>query len=249
MVPMLYYTFNALGYPAAVTMHMAVATSAAVIIVTSPRSALGHHKKDAVDWSLVWPRPVLGKLFQNWGLWIGFGALMGSWVMAKFLSGEQLTLLFGLVAAVLALQFIMGRPDWGLASDVPGPPAAPLAGTVLGALCALMGIGFGSIGVTLMLLFGKTIHRAIGTAAAIGFFIGFPAAIGYIISGWGLEGLPPWSLGYVNLLGFGLMAVMTYICVPFGVKLAHDLNQARLRKFFGICLLLVAFNMVRKVVF
>ncbi|NNE58876.1 MAG: sulfite exporter TauE/SafE family protein, partial [Hellea sp.] len=93
----------------------------------------------------------------------------------------------------------------------------------------------------------KSIHRAIGTAAAIGFFIGLPATIGYIISGWSVPGRPPFSLGYVNLMGFALMAAATIICVPFGVRLAHRLSQDKLRIVFGVFLFLVAANMIREV--
>jgi len=242
MVPVLKYTFVALGYPETVTMHMAIATSTSVIIVTALRSAQGHHKKGAVDWSLVWPKNPA----KNWGLWIGLGALLAAAFLAPHLSGRQLTILFAAVMVPLALQFVFGRPGWKLAQDIPQGLAPSIGGLGLGGLCALMGIGFGSIGVTLMILCGRRIHQAIGTAAAIGFFIGAPATLGYIISGLGVEGRPPFSLGYVNLLGFALMAVMTFLCVPFGVKLAHRLSQNKLRIVFGLCLLAVALNMLRK---
>jgi len=245
MVPALYYVFTALGYPAEITMHLAVATSASVIIVTSIRSAHGHHKRGAVDWSLVWPKNPL----KSWGLWIGVGALLSAGFLADKLTGPQLTLLFGIIMSVLALQFIFGRPEWSLAEDVPIGIAPPLAGISLGGLCALMGIGFGSIGVTLMILYGRKIHQAIGTAAAIGVFIGFPATLGYVISGQGVIGRPPLSLGYVNVLGFAIMATATFLIVPLGVKTAHRLSQEKLRMVFGICLLLLALNMIRKVAF
>ncbi len=245
MVPVLYYTFGALGYSADVTMHLAVATSASVIVVTSLRSAYGHHQHGAVDWDLVWPK----NLLRSWGLWIGLGALIAAWFLAGLLSGAQLTLLFGAIMCLLALQFIFGRPDWRLASDIPRGVAPPLAGVSLGGLCALMGIGFGSIGVTLMLLCGRRIHQAIGTAAAIGFFIGLPAAVGYVFSGLHVDGRPPLSIGYVNVLGFAIMAAATVLCVPIGVRLAHKLSQEKLRMVFGICLLILALNMVRKSLF
>lgn len=243
MVPALLYVFKSLGYPDEVNMRMAIATSTSVIIVTAIRSAHGHHKRGAVDWSLVWPK----NLLKSWGLWIGFGAFLAATFVAEGLTSAQLTLLFGAVMAGLALQFIFGRPGWSLVKDVPGGIAPPIAGTGLGGLCALMGIGFGSIGVTLMVLCGRKMHQAIGTAAAIGFFIGLPAALGYVISGQGAAGRPPLSLGYVNVLGFAIMATATFVVVPLGVKAAHRLSQDKLRMVFGVCLLLLALNMVRDV--
>ena len=110
-----------------------------------------------------------------------------------------------------------------------------------------MGIGFGSFGVTFMLLCGKTVHRAIGTAAALGTYIGVPATLGFIISGWGVPARPAFSFGYVNLAGFAVIAAASFVFAPLGVKAAHALPQAKLRRLFGICLLLVALNMLRKV--
>lgn len=243
IVPALYYTFSALGYPNEVIMHAAVATSSATIIVTSLRSASGHNKHGAVDWGLIWPK----NLLVSWGVWIGIGALLAAAVLAKHLSGAMLTLLFGAVASLIALQLIFGRPDWRLADKVPVNGVTPPIGFTLGALCSLMGIGFGSFGVTFMVLCGKRIHSAIGTASALGIFISIPATSGFIISGQGVAGRPVLSLGYVNLLGFALIASMSFLLIPLGVRTAHKMPQDKLRTAFGICLLLVALNMLRKV--
>lgn len=243
IVPALYYVFTVLGYSPDVIMHAAVATSSATIIITSLRSASGHHRHGAVDWDLIWPK----NPFASWGIWIGLGSLLAAMVLAKYLSGQTLTLIFGGVISLVALQLIFGRPDWTLAKKVPGGIALPTVGMSIGSLSALMGIGGGAFCVTLMVLCGKRIHRAIGTASAIGFFISLPATIGFVLSGMGVAGRPEYSLGYVNLLGFALIAGVSFMTIPLGVKAAHSMDQKRLRLVFGICLLLVAMNMVRKV--
>ena len=63
----------------------------------------------------------------------------------------------------------------------------------------MMGIGGGTVGVPAMTLCGVPIHRAVGTASAFGAIISIPGAIGAAIAGWGVAGLPPYSLGYVEL--------------------------------------------------
>ncbi len=246
IVPALYYTLSALGISSDVVMHVSVATSAATIIVTSLRSAAGHTKKGAVDWDLIWPGRTPGGFFKGWGFWIASGSLLSALILARYLSGHSLTLIFAILASLIAVQLIFGRPDWRIAKQVPtGPLSAPI-GMILGGLCSLMGIGFGSFGVTFMLLCGKSVHRAIGTAAALGTFIGIPATLGFVISGLGVPGRPPLSLGYVNLVGFALIAAASFVFAPIGVRAAHALPQAKLRRLFGICLLLVALNMLRK---
>jgi uncharacterized membrane protein YfcA len=107
-----------------------------------------------------------------------------------------------------------------------------------------MGIGGGTIGVTLMTVCGTSIHRAVGTASGWGVAVGLPGAIAAVIVGWGREGLPPFSAGFVNLPAFVLIALATMVMAPIGASLAHKLDAVRLRKLFGILLAIVAVRMV-----
>ena len=243
MVPALYFAFSALDVPSDIVMHCAVATSAAVIILNALRSTRSHHVKGAVDMSLVWPRK---KWWNSYGVWIGVGAFFAAIWIAPRLSAEVLTLLFAGVALFGSAQFIFGKPGFILRQTVPRGPAPILAGGSGGLLSSLIGIGGGSLSVPLLMLCGVPIHRAIGTAAAFGLFIAVPATIGFIVSGWGVSGRPFGSLGYVNGLGFALITVAAWPMVPFGAKLAHDMDAVRLRRIFGICLALIALNMARK---
>ena len=243
MVPALFYAFSELGVPDDIVMHCAVATSSAVIIFNALRSTRAHHKKEAVDMSLVWPESMW---WQSYGLWIGVGAFAAAIWIAPQLSSDVLTRLFAVIALLVSLQFIFGKPNFVFRSSVPRGPAPVIAGGSVGFLSSLMGIGGGSLSVPLLTLCGVPIHRAIGTAAAFGLFISVPAAIGFILSGWSVFGRPFGSLGYVNVLGFALITAAAWPMVPAGAKLAHKLDAKLLRRVFGICLALVALNMVRK---
>jgi len=165
------------------------------------------------------------------------------------MSGQVLTVLFAVVAGLISLQFIFGRPGWKLRDSVPGGAARPIVGGGVGVLSSLMGIGGGSLTVPLMSLCGVPIHRAVATASGFGFAIAAPATLGFIISGWGVAGRPAFSLGYVNALGFVLVASVAFLTIPLGAKLAHAMSQRKLKLIFGICLLLVAANMARKALF
>ncbi len=162
------------------------------------------------------------------------------------MSGKALTVLFAAVASLVALQFIFGRPDWRVRDNVPGGAARPIVGGAVGVLSALMGIGGGSLTVPLMSMCNMSIHRAVATASGFGFAISLPATIGFVISGWGVAGRPAFSFGYVNGLGFAIIALTAFLTIPLGTRLAHSLSQRRLKLIFGICLLFVALNMVRK---
>ena len=245
MVPVLFYAFLSLGVENDVVMHCAVATSSAVIIYNAIRSVRSHHKHGAVDWDLLWPK----NPFLSYALWIGLGAFLAALWLAPKMSGEALTLLFAVVAGLISLQFIFGRPDWQLRDSVPGGAARPVVGGGVGILSSLMGIGGGSLTVPLMSLCGVPIHRAIGTASGFGLAIALPATLGFIVSGWGAAGRPAFSVGYVNLLGVVVIAAVAFLTIPLGAKLAHGMSQKKLKMVFGICLLLVAANMARKALF
>ena len=245
MVPVLFYAFISLGVPEDVVMHCAVATSSAVIIFNAIRSVRSHHKHGAVDWDLLWPK----NPFLSYALWIGVGAFFAAIWIAPRLSGAALILIFAVVASLVALQFIFGRPEWRLRETVPGGAARPIVGGSVGALSAIMGIGGGSLTVPLMNMCGVPIHRAIGTASGFGLAIALPATLGFIVSGWGAAGRPAFSIGYVNVLGVVVIAAVAFLTIPLGAKLAHGMSQKKLKMVFGICLLLVAANMARKALF
>jgi uncharacterized membrane protein YfcA len=135
------------------------------------------------------------------------------------------------------------KPEWRLAESLPkGAPKALLAGTI-GTISAMMGIGGGTLSVPILSLFGYPIHRAVGTAAAIGFIIGIPGAIGFVLAGWNVPGLPPFSLGYISLIGFALIFPTSTLLAPYGAKLAHGLNTRNLKRVFAVFLGFTALRM------
>ena len=58
--------------------------------------------------------------------------------------------------------------------------------------------------------------------------------------------MPTLTIGAVNLPAFLLVICMTLMTAPLGVRLAHALDGHRLKRIFGIFLMLVALNMIRK---
>ncbi|MGH6950816.1 MAG: sulfite exporter TauE/SafE family protein [Vitreimonas sp.] len=237
VVPALFYVFTALGLDEGVRMHVAVGTSLATIISTSWRSLAAHTKAGAVDFAVL----------KSWGPWITLGAVAGA-VVAGVVTTEALLIVFGAGLLLIAAQMWLSSPNWRLFADLPdGAARAAIAGG-LGLTSAMMGIGGGAIGVTVMTLCGRPIHQAVATASGFGAAIALPAALGYAIMGWGREGLPPWSAGFVNLPGFAVVALLTAVTAPVGARLAHRLPQLALKRAFAVFLALTALNMLREAV-
>ncbi len=232
IVPTLFFLLDTMGYHET-AMHVAVATSLATIILTSIRSVMAHHGRGAVDWPII----------RGWAPWIVLGAIAGM-LMAGYFSKQVMLAIFGTILILFAAQFYFGRPDWRLAPEMPKGIVRALIGAFNGALSAIMGIGGGTLGVTLMTLCAMPIHRAVATAAGWGVAIGLPGAIAAILVGWNRDGLPPFSAGFVNLPAFALISVFTVLMAPVGAALAHRLNADRLRRLFGILLGFVAARML-----
>ena len=115
---------------------------------------------------------------------------------------------------------------------------------ILGFLSVLMGIGGGSFGVPTMSLYNVPIHRAVATAAGFGVIIAVPSVLGFLTVD--MAKSPPYSIGAVNLIAFGLVIAMTLITAPWGAALAHRMDPKPLKRVFGFFLILVALNMLRK---
>ncbi|UWR35473.1 sulfite exporter TauE/SafE family protein (plasmid) [Sulfitobacter sp. W027] len=233
IVPALYLALSTAGMDPAITMQVAVGTSLATIVFTSLSSGYGHFKRGAIDMDLLklWAPSLL--------VGVVIGALLGGYV-----SGLILVAVFATVAALVALDMILRKTK-----DDPTPrgfakPIWAVLGVVTGGLSAMMGIGGGTIGVPLLNFLGYDIRRAVGTSAAIGFIIGLPGAVVYALTGLGAEGLPPFSLGYVNLAAAAIIIPLTSSFAHVGVKLAHSIPRRALRFAFGIFLMITSLRML-----
>ncbi|WP_289154007.1 sulfite exporter TauE/SafE family protein [uncultured Salipiger sp.] len=235
LVPAFFFTFQTLGYDGPQTMQVCLATSLATIIVTSLRSVIGHNRKGAVDWEIL----------KGWAPGIVVGAIVGV-LAASALKSSTLQAIFGGLALVIGGYMLLGRTSWRIADRMPDGGKQYLYSPFVGFLSVLMGIGGGSFGVPVMNLHNVPIHRAVATAAGFGVLIAAPSAVGFLMLTIEPGSRPPYTLGAVNLPGFLVVIAMTLLTAPLGVKIAHAMNPAPLKRLFGAFLILVALNMLRK---
>jgi len=233
VVPILYHVLALLHVDESVRMHIATGTSLATIIPTSFSSVTAHNKKGAVDWDLL----------RRWAIPMLVGVVVGS-ALAGVARGQVLSLVFAAVALPVALHLAFVSEKKRLAEQLPRGAGGLLLPFGIGGISTMMGIGGGTVGVPTMTLCGVPIHRAVGTASAFGAIISIPGTVGAIIAGWNAVGLPPYSLGYVNLLGFALIAPASYFMAPFGARIAHSADVKRLRLLFAFFIGLTAARML-----
>lgn len=234
LVPVLYYVFSAMGgVDPSVCMHLAVGTSLAAMVPTSIRSALAHRSRGAVDEAL----------FIRWLPAALAGAIAGIFIAAR-IDGAALTLIFAIFASIAALHMAFGKESWRIASDLPSVLAQRVMAFFIAGVSVMIGIGGGTFTVPMLTLFGYPIHRAVGTAAAIGVLIAIPGAIGFSIAGLDAPGRPGWSLGYTSLIGVAVIIPATIATAPIGAALAHRLDRTWLRSAFAIFLAATGIRML-----
>lgn len=225
IVPVLFIVFQTLGLPPEVLMHVAVATSLATIVPTSISSARAHHAKGAID----------AGLLRRWGPFVFAGALLGG-ILSAYLASSQLTLIFGVVALLVAVNLALPRP-LVLAEQVPANPVAQIGlPGFIGTFSALMGIGGGTLSVPVLSAFSVPVHRAVATSSVFGLLIALPAVAGFIWSGWSAPGRPPYSLGYVSLPAAIIIFSVSVLMAPRGAALAHAINARALKLAFAVFL-------------
>lgn len=232
-VPAMAFALQALGYDADVVMHVAVGTSLATIIAVGSVSARSHNARGAVDWDLI----------RQWAPYLVISALLGG-VMARLYSGDALRIIFGVMALFIALNIVLPvqRRMMERLKDVPA--ANRISAVLIGYVSSLMGIGGGSLSVPTMVAFGYPIHTAVGTGAALGVVLAVPGAIGFVISGWGVAGLPPLSIGFVNLAAMLLIGGLATLTAPLGAALAHRMAQRQLKLAFAVFLSVIGIRMI-----
>ena len=229
IVPVLYQIFGLLHVDETVRMHLAVGSSLAIIVPTSLRSLLSHHRRGAVDLDLL----------KSFLVPIPLGSVAAS-LAAASISSAGLRATFAAIAVIFGLKLIFGRHDWRLGDKVPTNPIRFVVAALIGFFSTLIGIGGGVLNNTFMTLYGRPMHQAIATSAGVGALISIPGLVGYVLAGWGDPLLPPLSTGFVNWIAVLVVIPLTLATAPLGVRAAHALDRRRLETGFGCFMLLVA---------
>ena len=230
MVPALYYAFTVLDFDIATRMHLSVGTSLAIIIPTSVISSKTHMEYDAVDFKLV----------KSFGIFIVLGVIGGTF-LAVNLKTSTFVLFFSVMAFIVGLFFIFFREKVVENPKKIKDSIKNISGIIVGFISVLLGIGGGSLMVPFMRTFGYDIRKSIGTASAIGFLIALSGTITMITGGKIAANInTPFSIGYINLLGFIVFVPVTMLMARLGAKAVYKLDKKLLSKIFGTFLIVVS---------
>jgi uncharacterized membrane protein YfcA len=232
VVPALIWFFTAQGFPQEYIMQMALGTSLAAIVFTSISSFRAHHRRGAVIW------PIVKSITPG----ILVGTFAGSCLAARLPTGflKGFFVCFIYYVSFQMLLNIKPKP----ARQIPGHLGMFGAGSVIGAVSSLVGIGGGTMSVPFMAWCNVPIHTAVGTSAAIGFPIALAGSLGYIVNGMSAANMPSLSFGFIYLPALVGIAAMSMLTAPYGARLAHRLPVSTLKRFFAAFLLVMATRML-----
>ncbi|MDP0589146.1 MAG: sulfite exporter TauE/SafE family protein [Candidatus Endonucleobacter bathymodioli] len=232
VVPILIFNFELQGVSPDIMTHLAVGTSLATIVVTSIGSIRIHHKKGAVLW------PIFIYLAPGTLLGAAFGVVTG-----VSLKGETLQSAFGLFSMLISIRMWFGWKSVGSDKHM-NKAVLAVAGTVIGWVSSMLGIGGGSLSVPLLCRANVGIRRAVGTSAACSLPIAVTDSLVNIIMGMGHPSLPEWSTGFVYWPGFFGIILTSVFFASIGAHLAHRFSVDKLQKFFSVFLFLVGVQLL-----
>lgn len=233
MVPVQLWVLTSMGLDPTIATRVAFGTSLAVVLPTAFSGCHGHSCLGAVLW-----RP---------GVILGISGMAGAFIggsIAAHLPGDVLKLIFGLAVLAGALRMLLaGKIRPGQSRD--STFYYVLWGFPLGFVSGLSGIGGGVLMVPAMVVaMGFTMHQAVGTSSLGIAFNALGGILSYALNGWGAPGLPPYSIGYIDLLQLALLAGTSIPMAQVGAKFAHRLPGEQLRFVFIVLMLYVSLNMI-----
>jgi uncharacterized membrane protein YfcA len=222
----------ALGIPSALVMHVSVATAMAANVLTLLSAAAAHIRQRSV----VWP---------TWR-WLASGLVIGGFLgahLTQLLSAQALRWVVAVFCAYMAWRMALGRRharEPNKPECIPRTPWLLPAGTGIGALSALVGIGGGSMIVPLLVALGIKPVKAVSTSAVCGLTIAVSTVLSYVLTVHGPRQALPWgSVGYLYLPAAAVVAVGSMSLAPIGARVAHGISGAALTRIFAAFLLVV----------
>ena len=233
-VPIVLWSLGRQGIAGEHGQHLAVGTSMAVMVFTTFSSAWAQQKKGAVRWEFV----------RRMAPGLVAGSLLGSLVSNRIptLGLQVLFIVFCYSVAAKNLFQLNPKP----AAALPGGRVQAGVGGLFGLLSSWVGIGGGSLSVPFMMYCRVPVHQAVATSSVLAWPIAVAGALGYLFSGWNVPGLPTGAVGFWYVPCIVVLGACTVLFAPLGVKAAHRLPPAGLKRVFGVLMVVIGSQMLWK---
>lgn len=231
VVPILYVFLKHIGIAESLNMHMAVATSLAVMLITTFNSIWSHHRKGNIDWSVS----------RQLAPWMIAGAIIGT-LIAHYLHSDWLRYLFMalLIYVIVSAVFKKGFTDKYQQSDFKMPKnwLTCVYFFFTAFLAVLLGIGGSVFTVPFFRRQKAPMVNASALAVALTPIVAVFGSVGYIITGLYADPGLPYDLGYIYIPAFFGIGVGTLLGVPIGTHLSSTMDDRYLARTYIVLLII-----------
>ena len=222
MVPVQFWALKSIGVDPTIAIRIAFGTNLLVVLPTALSGAMAHNKKGAVLW----------KAGVSFGLAGVVGAFIGAFI-ASHMPGKVLTMAFGIAVIFGGIRMLTAKPPRVDEEPNDRLTAFILWGIPIGIISGIIGIGGGVLTIPIMVFFFKfKLHQAVGTSTALMMFTATGGALSYLLNGLGVQGLPPYSSGYLNWYQWIILAGVSIPWAAVGANTAHFLPAKQLKYVF-----------------
>ena len=234
IVPLQYFLLKYIGVEPDLAMLISLGTSLAIIIPTSLSGAYRHTR--TMD-NIIKPGIRLG----IFGM---IGSVIGGFV-ASALPARVLEVIFGCLLLFVVIKNVIDiNKERGEAKIPFNLITTGIVGLFVGFSSGLLGIGGGIFLIAILTsLLGFSLIEAIGTSSVFICITAVGGFISYMISGWGVSTFP-YSIGYVSIINFLLIACFSVPMASLGAKYAHRVPQKKLKIIFSVLVLYMALKML-----
>jgi len=231
VVPALLLIFPYQGLATAGTVHAAIATSLATVIMTSLIATYAHHRRHAVEWFVVW-RMAPALLI---------GALAGA-VLTLAISGVVLRIFFGVFVLLVAMQMGL-RLEVAPKMRQPSLPVLAITGTLIGLISARVGVGGGTLTVPFLRWGNMLMQRAVATSSACGFPIALGGSLGFTLTE-ALAGQTAMSSVGIYWPAALWIGAASIVAAPLGVRVTHRISTPLLTRAFALVLAIIGLRLI-----
>jgi uncharacterized membrane protein YfcA len=234
MTPMQYMVYADMGLATDIAVKMSFGTSLLVVLTTALSGAWRHHQKNLVQWRLSITMGICGLVFA-----------LGGATLAAYIPGSALKIAFGVIAILGGIRMVFATRERAEGQLVDKPWIWIVWAIPVGLLIGILGVGGGFLMIPILVLALRLrIHNAVANSLAIMIFSSIGGIIGYIINGIGVLDRLSYSLGYVHLPSWALLAVPAALMAQFGAILSHRMRGKLLMYIFIAVLLYMGLRMI-----
>ena len=219
ITPIQYYLLTSIGCEPKIALTVTFATGLAVVCATMINSSLKHYRNNLIVTQHLRSMMVLGFV----------GAVIGA-LMARHIDVNILKVVFGFVCILSTVVLVLIKSPSTLENIRTEGYLFNGASFITALFNGLIGPAGGAIVIPIFIAYFKyPIKNTIGTTS----LLSIPTAIGgiicYIILGLNVTGLPPFSIGYVNILQFIFLSVTSIIVSSHAANLTKKISIKKLK--------------------